>query len=104
MTRYARSLARLHRVGMQALSDKLVDYHGSKGELLSAGLTAIVDHGTDRINETTGSIDRWSTIAVLHADLQKVDRKGYFLLDARQFYIDGIANDDSHLITFYVRP
>ncbi len=104
MTRYARSLARLHRAGMQALSDNLVDYHCSRGELLNAGLTAIVDHGTDRINETTGSIDRWSTIAVLHADLQKVDRKGYFLLDARQFYIDGIANDDSHLITFYVRP
>lgn len=104
MTRYARSLARLHRVGMQALSDKLVDYHDTHGELLNAGLAAIVDHGTDRINETTGSIDRWSTIAVLHVDLQKVDRKGYFVLDQRQFYIDGIASDDSRLIAFYVRP
>lgn len=89
---------------MQALSDNLVNYHCSQGELLNAGLTAIVDHGTDRINETTGSIDRWSTIAVLHADLQKVDRKGYFVLDQRQLYIDGIASDDSHLIAFYVRP
>lgn len=104
MSRYARSLARLHRVGMEALSDKVVDYHDSQGALLNADIAAIVDHGTDRINETTGSIDRWSTIAVLHTALQKVDRKGHFVLDQRRFYIDGIANDDSHLITFYVRP
>lgn len=104
MSRYARSLARLHRAGMQALSDQVVDYHDNEGTLLNEGVTAIVDHGTDRINETTGSIDRWSTIAVLHVDLQKVDRKGYFVLDQRKFYIDGIASDDSYSITFYVRP
>lgn len=104
MSRYARSLARLHSKGMGALSDKVVDYHDSQGALLNAGISAIVDHGTDRINETTGSIDRWSTIAVLHTALQKIDRKGHFVLDQRPFYIDGIASDDSHLITFYVRP
>ena len=104
MSRYARSLARLHRVGMEALSDKVVDYHDSQGALLNAGIAAIVDHGTDRINETTGSIDRWSTIAVLHTALQKVDRKGHFVLDQRSFYIDGIESDDGPLITFYVRP
>ena len=104
MSRFARSLARLHRVGMDALSDQVVDYYDNQGALLDIGIAAIVDHGTDRINETTGSIDRWSTIAVLHTALQKVDRKGHFVLDQRPFYIDGIANDDGHLITFYVRP
>lgn len=104
MTRFSRSLARMHRVGMQSLSDQLVDYHASNDELLGSGLQAIVDHGVDRIDELTGSIDRWSTIAVLHADVQRIDRKGYFVTSSGKLYIDGIESDDGHLITFYVRP
>lgn len=98
---------------MGSLNDGRVDYFTASGQLLAAGIEAIVEREVERVNEVTGVIDRPITVCVLKSQLGKLDRKGIFRSNAvdpvaalaeRDWTIDGIESDDGSLITFYVVP
>lgn len=96
---------------MSSLNDGLADYLNASGAVLAGGLEVILDKDVERIDLASGMVDRAVTITVQRHLLQPLDRKGSFRLDpqawgadGKTWHVDGIAEDDGHLITFYVVP
>ena len=96
---------------MSSLNDGLADYLNASGAVLAGGLEVILDKDVERMDLASGMVDRAVTITVQRHLLQPLDRKGAFRLDpqawgadGKTWHIDGIAEDDGHLITFYVVP
>ncbi|MGE6790888.1 hypothetical protein ACQKFS_02545 [Pseudomonas guineae] len=98
---------------MSSLNDGGADYLNATGALMASGLEVIVDMDVERVDNLSGGVDRVMTIAVRKALVVPFDRKGAFRANAdnpvkalgtKVWHIDGIAEDDGHLITFYVVP
>lgn len=96
---------------MSSLNDGLADYLNASGAVLAGGLEVMLDKDIERMDIVSGLVDRSVTITVRRHLLQPLDRKGAFRLDpavwgadGKTWHIDGIAEDDGHLITFYVKP
>lgn len=98
---------------LTSLNDGCVDFLAATGSVAVEGIPAIVEQGVERINEASGFVDRVTTVCVQKSALGSLDRKGAFrsnaerpvkLLGGRLWHIDDIAEDDGHLITFYVVP
>lgn len=89
---------------MASLNDGEADYLNAAGTVLAEGVEVILEKDVERIDVISGMVDRAVTIAVRKALLQPLDRKGAFSLDGKTWHIDGIAEDDGHLIIFYVKP
>lgn len=103
-TRFGRALDRLHRVGQARLADSVGDYISRTGAMLAPQLSLQVDKDVERLDSVSGAIDRAVTVTAQRSLLHPVDRKGGFIIGDQTWHIDGIANDDGHLITFYVVP
>lgn len=111
MAGFGKALASMDAAIMRALNDGTADYLNAAGALLAGGLEVIFDKDVERLDVVSGMLDRAVTIAVQRHLLQPLDRKGAFRLDpeawgadGKTWHIDGIAEDDGHLITFYVVP
>ena len=102
-TRFGRAMERLHRVGQAQLADSVGNYVDRNGAVLAQDLGLQVDRDVERFGEG-GAVDRVTTISVLRNLIQPLDRKGAFVIGTETLHIDGIAEDDSHMITFYVVP
>lgn len=96
---------------MASLNDGSGDYLNAAGAVLVGGLEVMLDKDVERMDVLNGMVDRAVTITVRRHLLQPLDRKGAFRLDpedwgadGKTWHIDGIAEDDGHLITFYVVP
>lgn len=96
---------------MSSLNDGTADYLNAAGAVLASGVEVILDKEVDRMDVVSGMVDRAVTITVRRHLLQPLDRKGAFRLDpadwgadGKTWHIDVIAEDDGHLITFYVKP
>lgn len=96
---------------MASLNDGSGDYLNASGAVLAAGVEVIFDKDVERMDVVSGLVDRAVTITVRRHLLQPLDRAGAFRLapedwgaDGKTWHIDGIADDDGHLITFYVVP
>lgn len=89
---------------MDALADGLAQYLSRTGEVLREDLPVIVESGVERVSEISGAVDRVRTHCVQKHLLQPLDLKGSFVMDGKTWHIDGIAEDDGSLITFYVVP
>lgn len=89
---------------MSSLNDGLADYLNASGAVLAGGIEVILDKEVDSLDTASGMLDRAVVITVRKSLLEPFDRKGAFLLDGKTWHIDGIAEDDGHLITFYVVP
>lgn len=89
---------------MDALADGLAQYLSRAGEVLREDLPVIVESGVERVSEISGAVDRVRTHCVQKHLLQPLDLKGGFVMDGKTWHIDGIAEDDDSLITFYVVP
>lgn len=89
---------------MDSLSDGTADYLSRTGEVLAKDLPVIVESGVERVSEISGAVDRVRTHCVQKHLLQPLDLKGGFVMDGKTWHIDGIAEDDDSLITFYVVP
>jgi hypothetical protein len=89
---------------MSSLNDGLADYLSATGAVLAGDVEVMLDKEVDRIDTASGMLDRAVTITVRKSLLQPFDRKGAFVLDGKTWHIDGIAEDDGHLITLYVVP
>lgn len=103
-TRFGRAMERLHRGGMDRLADSVGDYLDRNGAALATGLALIIDKDVERVDMVSGAVDRGITVAVQNGLIQPLDRKGAFVVDGKMLHIDGIAEDDGHLITLYVVP
>lgn len=102
-TRFGRAMERLHRVGLARLADSVGNYVDRNGTVLAQDLELQVDRNVERFGEGD-AVDRVATISVLRSLIQPLDRKGAFIIGTETLHIDGIADDDGHLITFYVVP
>lgn len=98
---------------MRSLKDGSVDYLAANGGVISLRVEAIVEQDVTRVDEVNHVMDRVTTICVIKTQLPRLDRKGSFRSNAdepvraladKTWHIDGIENDDGHLITFYVVP
>ncbi|WP_296125071.1 hypothetical protein [Pseudomonas sp. Ga0074129] len=96
---------------MSSLNDGIADYLNASGAVLAGGIEVILDKDVERVDIVSGMVDRSVTITVRRHLLQPLDRQGAFRLypvewgaDGKTWHIDGIAEDDGHLITFYVKP
>lgn len=104
MAGFGACIAALDAAVMASLGDGLADYLNASGAVLAGGLEVILDKEVDRLDTASGMLDRAVVITVRKSLLEPFDRKGAFLLDGKTWHIDGIAEDDGHLITFYVVP
>ncbi|HLA33010.1 MAG TPA: hypothetical protein VJ047_18470 [Pseudomonas sp.] len=111
MAGFGKALASMDAAIMRALNDGTADYLNAAGAVLAGGLEVILDKDVERLDVVSGMLDRAVTITVQRPLLQPLDRKGAFRLDpeawgadGKTWHIDGIAEDDGHLITFYVKP
>ncbi|WP_285259245.1 hypothetical protein [Halopseudomonas bauzanensis] len=102
-TRFGRAMERLHRVGQARLADSIGNYVDRNGAVLAQELELQVDRNVERFGEGH-TVDRVATISALRSLIQPLDRKGAFVIGTETLHIDGIADDDGHLITFYVVP
>ena len=102
-TRFGRAMERLHRVGQARLADSVGNYVDRNGTVLAPGLKLQVDRNVERFSEG-GAVDRMTTISVLRSLIQPLDRKGAFVIGSETWHIEGIADDDGRLISFYVVP
>lgn len=96
---------------MASLNDGTGDYLNAAGAVLAGGVEVILDKDVERLDIVSGMVDRAVTIAVRRQLLHPLDLKGAFRLDpaewgadGKTWHIGGIAEDDGHLITFYVVP
>ena len=103
-TRFGRALERLHRVGSAHLADSLGAYLDKTGAVLAEDLELIVDRDVERVDMANGMIDRAVMVTVRSSLIQPLDRKGAFLIDGKKLHFDGVASDDGHMISLYVRP
>ncbi|MCY1358698.1 hypothetical protein D9M68_713910 [compost metagenome] len=102
-------IADLDDAVMGSLSDGVADYLSRAGEVLAPAISVIVELDVERIADTElggvgGVIERVRTHCVQKRLLVPFDRQGAFLMDGKTWHIDGIHEDDGHLITFYVVP
>ena len=111
MASFGEALASMDAAIMASLNDGTADYFNAAGAVLASGLEVILDKDVERLDVVGGVIDRAVSITVRRHLLQPLDRKGAFRLDpqdwgadGKTWHIDGIAEDDGHLITFYVKP
>jgi len=95
---------RMNKTIMRTLADGTADYLSRTGEVLAKDLPVIVESGVERVSEISGAVDRVRTHCVQKHLLQPLDLKGGFVMDGKTWHIDGIAEDDGSLITFYVVP
>lgn len=86
------------------LNDGSAQYLSRTGEVLAEAVPVIVVLDVERVDGLSGSIDRVRTHCMQKHLLQPFDRQGAFVMDGKTWHIDGIAEDDGHLITFYVKP
>ncbi|WP_425327951.1 hypothetical protein [Pseudomonas nitroreducens] len=104
-TRFGRLMGRLHSVGMARTADAIVDYLDRQGDVLAEGIAVGIDDSAERTDAETDAVDRVRVIAVLRSALPRLDRKGMFReQDGKLWRIDGIHEDDHHLISLYVVP
>ncbi|MDH0894226.1 MULTISPECIES: hypothetical protein [unclassified Pseudomonas] len=89
---------------MDSLSDGVAQYLSRTGAVLRDEVPVIVELAVERVDDLSGGVDRMRTHCVQKRLLQPLDLKGSFLMDAKRWHIDGIADDDGDLITFYVVP
>ncbi|MCY1314162.1 hypothetical protein D9M70_647720 [compost metagenome] len=94
---------------MDSLSDGVADYLSRSGEVLAPAIPVIVELDIERIADSEmggigGVLERVRTHCVQKGRLQPLDRRGAFHMDGVTWRIDGIHEDDGHLITFYVVP
>lgn len=88
---------------LEELGDGLVDYLNRQAAVIVQGLPLERVPDVERLE--SGALDRFTVFCVQKARLQPFDRHGAFRDAAgKVWHIDGIAADDGHLITFYVRP
>jgi len=111
MAGFGACIAALDAAVMASLSDGLADYLNASGAILVWGIEVMLDKDIERVDIVSGMVDRSVTITVRRKLLQPLDRQGAFRLDpavwgadGKTWHIDGIAEDDGHLITFYVKP
>lgn len=111
MAGFGNALASMDAAIMRSLNDGTADYLNAAGAVLASGLEVILDKDVERLDVVSGMLDRGVTITVHRPLLQPFDRKGAFRLDpeawgadGKTWHIDGIAEDDGHLITLYVKP
>ena len=111
MASFGEALASMDAAIMASLNDGTADYLNAAGAFLADGLEVILDKDVERLEVVSGMLDRAVTITVRRHLLQPLDRKGAFRLDpqdwgadGKTWHIDGIAEDDGHLMTFYVKP
>ena len=78
--------------------------------LAVAALTSLGAHAADRATAREAqalferAVDYMNQNGPERAFAAFNDRQGAFVMDGRTWHIDGIAEDDGHLITFYVVP
>lgn len=85
--------------------DGLADYLSAAGTVLAGGVVVVIERDVERIDVAGGMIDRVVTATTRKQALQPFDRKGALRMgDGTTWYIDGIAADDGHLVTLYVKP
>jgi hypothetical protein len=94
----------MNKTILHALADGSVAYLNATGSVLVSGIEAMLEQNAERIDLAGGMVERMATITVRKSLLQPFDRKGAFVLDGKTWHIDGIAEDDGHLITLYVVP
>ncbi|MDP2444164.1 hypothetical protein [Pseudomonas sp.] len=111
MAGFAELMDDMDEMIMSSLNDGGADYLNASGALLVEGIEVILDKDVERMDIVSGMVDRSVTITVRRHLLQPLDRQGAFRLDpaewgadGKTWHIDGIAEDDGHLITFYVKP
>lgn len=111
MAGFGACIAALDAAVMASLGDGLADYLNASGAVLAGGIEVMLDKDIERVDIVSGMVDRSVTITIRRHLLQPFDRQGAFRLDpaewgadGKTWYIDGIAEDDGHLITFYVKP
>jgi hypothetical protein len=104
MAAFGKALAGMDAAIMASLNDGHADYLSVTGAVLAGDVEVMLDKEVDRIDTASGMLDRAVTITVRKSLLQPFDRKGAFVLDGKTWHIDGIAEDDGHLITLYVVP
>jgi len=95
---------RMDKAILRTLADGTTDYLSRTGEVLAKDVPVIVETGIERVSEISGAVDRVRTHCVQKRLLQPLDLKGGFVMDGKTWHIDGIAEDDGSLITFYVVP
>jgi putative transposon-encoded protein len=88
---------------MDSLSDGTATYLSRSGQVLAEGVPVIVEKDVERFGEG-GAVDRVRTHEVQKRYLQPFDRQGAFVMDGKNWHIDGIERDDGHMITLYVVP
>lgn len=89
---------------MGSLSDGLAQYRSRSGVVLAAAVPVIVEQNAERVSDIGGAVDRVRTHCVQKGLLHPLDLKGSFTMADKTWHIDGIVDDDGHLITFYVVP
>ena len=70
--------------------------------MIADALPVLVDHAVERMESISG-FDHWTTVQLVTADVDRIDRQGRFLIAGKTWHIDGVASDDGHVISFYVR-
>lgn len=94
----------MNKTILRTLADGAAEYLSAAGAVLAPAVEVIVNMDVERMDAVSGAIDRTVTITARKALLQPYDRKGAFRLAGKTWHIDGVAEDDGHLITFYVVP
>jgi hypothetical protein len=98
---------------MSSLNDGRVDLLDAGGAVKASRIEAMVESNAERVDEINGAVQRVVSITVRKKLLGSYDRKGAFrsnpdqpvaALGNKVWHIDGIADDDGDLITFYVVP
>lgn len=100
--RYGRALARLHRTVQNSLADSVAVYYDRSGAVIEDALPVIVEHSVERM-DSFNAFEHWTTVSFVIASASKIDRQGKFRINNKDWQIDGIASDDGHVISFYVR-
>lgn len=89
---------------MASLGDGEAQYLSRSGAVLADKVPVIVELDVERVSAINGALDRMRTHCVQKRLLHPLDLKGAFAMDGKTWHIDGIADDDGYLITFYVVP
>lgn len=104
MASFADQIEEIDALLLETLGDGTADYFDRQGSVLAENLAVEITDAVERPNMETGLLDRLRTITVQKRLLVPFDRQGAFLMDGKTWHIDGIHEDDGHLITFYVVP
>ncbi len=90
---------------LDVLGDGLVAYLDRQGAVVAADLPVEINDGVIPNDLVERAVDRLRTMGVQKHRLQPFDSEGSFRDEGgRLWCIDGIHEDDGHLIIFYVVP